>query len=435
MQTLLATTKLPRAILHLDGDSFFASIEQNLNHTLKGKPIVTGAERGAATSISYEAKRCGVHRGMSLKEIKAVCPDIIVVPSDYTAYSIYAHRMYKIVRRFTPDVEEYSIDECFADITGLHRKYRMSYEKIALMIKETLETELGVTFGVGLAPNKVLAKIASKYRKPAGFTTIYGRTIHEFLPHIAIEDVWGIGRSTSFYLQKIGIRSAFDLATKPYEWLQQYALSKPFKEIWLELNGKFVKNISVTPAENIGSIIKSHTFTPPSTDHAFIFSQLSKNVEAACVKARRYKLLVREISFYLKTQSFTYQGYEVKLSVPTNDPISIIKEIERHFGHVYTAGTEYRASGITLRNLLPQDKLIYDLFGNIQAEQTKNSLLQSIDTINQKFGRGMVHLCASHTAVTQIKPIRKHHITRDKVLISVTKRRKTIDIPYLGIVR
>src|SRR3954464_3406941 len=106
---------MERAILHFDGDSFFASVEISLNHPLRGLPVVTGAERGAATSASYEAKRLGITRSMTMKQIREVCPTAVIVNSDYRAYAIYAHRMYRIVRRFTPLVEEYSVDECFAD--------------------------------------------------------------------------------------------------------------------------------------------------------------------------------------------------------------------------------------------------------------------------------------------------------------------------------
>ena len=113
-----------KAIVHFDGDSFFASVEQVLNFRLKGKPIVTGAERGAITSASIEAKKMGVGRGVSLRDARKLCPQLLVVPSNYLAYSIFARRMYSIVREFTPLVEEYSIDECFADITGLDKKYK-----------------------------------------------------------------------------------------------------------------------------------------------------------------------------------------------------------------------------------------------------------------------------------------------------------------------
>src|SRR5262249_36473028 len=152
----------PQAILHIDGDAFFASCEQAGNPKLKGKPVVTGKERGIAASMSYEAKARGVVRGMPIRDILKVCPEVVLLPSDYETYSLLSTRFYAIVRKFTSEVEEYSIDECFADITGYRRAYRASYEQIAARIKHELDTSLGFTFSVGLAPNKVLAKVGSK---------------------------------------------------------------------------------------------------------------------------------------------------------------------------------------------------------------------------------------------------------------------------------
>src|SRR5712691_6370479 len=162
----LTLHSFPRAVLHIDGDAFFASCEQARDPQLQGKPVITGKERGIAASMSYEAKARDVTRGMRLFEIKRLCPDAIILPSDYETYNLLSQRLFAIVHRYTPDVEEYSIDECFADLTGLRRPLRMSYERMAKKIKHELDTELGFTFSVGLAPNKVLAKIGSKWKKP-----------------------------------------------------------------------------------------------------------------------------------------------------------------------------------------------------------------------------------------------------------------------------
>src|SRR3972149_5053656 len=121
----------PRAIVHIDGDAFFASCEQARDPALQGKPVITGKERGIVASMSYEAKRMGVSRAMRLFEVKKLCPDAIILPSDYETYSLLSKRFFAIVRRYTPDVEEYGIDECFADLTGLQRPMRMSYAQIA----------------------------------------------------------------------------------------------------------------------------------------------------------------------------------------------------------------------------------------------------------------------------------------------------------------
>ena len=110
----LSLRSFARAILHVDADAFFASCEQAANPKLKGKPVVTGKERGIASAVSYEAKARGVRRGMTIRDVKAICPDAIHLPSDYETYSLFSQRMFAIMRRYTPDVEEYSIDEAFA---------------------------------------------------------------------------------------------------------------------------------------------------------------------------------------------------------------------------------------------------------------------------------------------------------------------------------
>ena len=121
----------PRAILHLDADAFFASCEQAIHPELKGKPVITGKERGIVAAASYEAKARGVTRGVRLSDVKKICPDAVILPSDYETYSLFSLRMFAIIRRFTPDVEEYSIDEAFADLTGLRRNFHGPYSMIA----------------------------------------------------------------------------------------------------------------------------------------------------------------------------------------------------------------------------------------------------------------------------------------------------------------
>ncbi len=211
----LTISSYPRAIIHIDGDAFFASCEQARNPKLKGKPVITGKERGIAASMSYEAKARGVKRGMRLFEIQKICPEVIMLPSDYETYSLLSKRFFSIVRRYTPDVEEYSIDECFADLTGLRRPLRMSYSNIAESIKRDLDRELGFTFSVGLGPNKVIAKIGSKWKKPSGFTAIPGRKVHLFLVKLPVEKVWGIGTQTTAFLHKHRVKTALEYARKP----------------------------------------------------------------------------------------------------------------------------------------------------------------------------------------------------------------------------
>jgi DNA polymerase-4 len=193
----LTLAAFPRAIVHVDADCCFASIEQANTPQYRGKPLITGKERGIVASMSLEAKAVGITRGMRLFEVKRLCPDAIILPSDYETYSLYSKRLFAIVRRFTPEVEEYSVDECFADLTGLRRPLRLSYVAMAQQIKHDLDEELGYSFSVGLAPTKVVAKIASKWQKPSGFTATPGDDIHLFLHDLPVGEVWGIGTNTA----------------------------------------------------------------------------------------------------------------------------------------------------------------------------------------------------------------------------------------------
>ena len=206
----------PRAVLHLDADAFFASCEQAIHPELKGKPVITGKERGIVAAASYEAKARGVKRGMRLFEVKQVCPDTVILPSDYETYSIFSLRMFEILRRFSPDVEEYSIDEAFVDLTGLRRSYHGPYGLIAKKMQDTVETELGFTVSVGVSLTKVLAKIGSKHNKPHGLTIIPGRDIHLYLEKLPTEKIWGIGSNTAAFLGKFGITTALEFARNPF---------------------------------------------------------------------------------------------------------------------------------------------------------------------------------------------------------------------------
>jgi DNA polymerase-4 len=283
--TILSLNQFPRAIAHIDGDAFFASVEQAMDPRLRGRPVVTGKERGIASSMSYEAKARGVTRGMPLHEIRRLCPECVILPSDYETYSLFSVRMFDIVRRYTEDVEEYSIDECFADLTGLRRSLKMTYREMAERIKADLDGELGMTFSVGLAPTKVLAKIGSKWKKPSGLTVIFGRHIEEYLAALPVEKVWGIGPQTSAFLAKHRIMTALDYARRDEAWVKRH-LSKPYQEIWHELRGTPIYPVMVAKKTEYKSIGKTKTFTPPSTDRAFVLAQLPKNVENACIKAR-----------------------------------------------------------------------------------------------------------------------------------------------------
>src|ERR671925_440275 len=346
----LTLASFPRAIVHIDGDAFFASCEQSRRPKLQGRPVVTGKERGIAASMSYEAKARGVTRGMRIADIRKMCPDAVILPSDYETYSLLSKRFFAIVRRYTPDVEAYSVNECFCDLTRLRRPLRMSYLQIATRIKKDLDTELGFTFSVGLAPNKVVAKIASKRQKPSGLTAIPGRELHHFLAKLPVEKVWGIGPNTSAFLQKHDIRTALEFAQRPEAWVKKY-LSKPFFQIWQELNGQYVFELALGEHETYYTIQKVKTFTPASSDRAFVLAQLAKNIENALIKARKYKLATQRVVIFLRTQQFRDFELEIDLTGPTQFPNDILRAVTPGFEDLFSPATPYRATGVILCKL------------------------------------------------------------------------------------
>lgn len=430
----LSIDSFSHAIIHIDGDAFFASCEQARNPKLKGRPVITGKERGIVASMSYEAKARGVTRAMRLFEVKKICPDAIILPSDYETYSLLSKRFFNIVRRYTPDVEEYSIDECFADITGLQRPLRMSYEQIARNIKKELDSELGFTFSVGLAPNKVVAKIASKWYKPSGLTIIPAVAIHRYIEKLPVEKVWGIGSQTTAFLNKYGIVSALQFARKSEEWVKTH-LTKPHFEIWQELNGEYVLELETEPKNNYQSIQKFKTFSPPSKDEKFVFAQLCKNIENATIKARKYNLWAKGCIIILRTQGFRHCSMEIKFALPTSIPNEVISAIRPAFKKIFRLGEQYRSTGVVLFGLEEQGCCQLDLFQSVAQRQKLVHLYKAVDAVRERYGKHTLFLGVSFPAhkFTQHMGERGDEPERKRTLFKGETKRRRLAIPiFLG---
>lgn len=428
----------PRAILHIDGDSFFASCEVAKDPALRGKPVITGRERGIVSSMTYEARALGIRRSMPLHEIAKKFPEVIILASDYETYSLFSNRMYEIVRRYTPAVEEYSIDECFADLTGMRRVHRCDYPEMAARIKVEIERDLGITFSMGLSVTKTLAKIGSKWKKPSGLTAIPLSDAEDFLRQTEVGKVWGIGPSTAAYLQKFGIRSAQDLVRRPEVWVRSN-LSKPGVELWYELNGKVMNELDTAGRKTYQSISKTKTFTPPSRDPRFIFSELSKNIENACIKLRRWELATPEIFFFLKTQKFKYHTCSITLSHATCVPEDILREVREYFLKLYKRGEEYRATGVSFFKLENMHATQLDLFGSVLKSKAMECVYESVDEMCAKYGKHAIFLASSFAAMTRDvqgeRGERGGPSTESGVRFRGETDRRRIGLAYLGDVK
>jgi len=363
-------------ILHMDGDAFFVACEISLQPQYRGLPVVTGAERSIITALSYEAKALGLTRTMPVYQVKKQFPQVTILSSNYDTYLIFSKRMFAIVRRYTDHVEEYSIDECFADLSHV-----TDPEVVALQIQKDIERELGITVSIGLGPTKVLAKIASKQRKPKGFTSFLKETNILNMP---IRKVWGIGRSASAELTGASIITVKDFLAQNRAYL-----SKPHQTIWYELQG-----IKVLPVESTSdpqqSLAHTRSFLYPLKDKEKIWSELVKNIEAVCLKARKGDFDAQEASFFIKTKGFEYISAHIVFDTPLSDPIAITYFVKQRFDMLFQKNMLYRATGITLQKLVPRNSV-----ASLFEIRTNSKLFDVIDKISHKHGEGIIKMASS----------------------------------------
>ncbi|MFA5181497.1 MAG: DNA polymerase IV [Syntrophales bacterium] len=430
--TIFSLHSWPQAILHIDGDAFFTSCEEILHPELKGKPVITGAERGIVACASYPAKKIGIKRGVSLSDAKIICPGLVVLPSDYETYSLFSRRMFMIVRRFTPQVEEYSIDEAFADITGLRRPLRSSYEAIAKKIKDEIQREIGFSVSVGLSLTKVLAKVGSKYRKPNGLTVIPGRSIATFLEDLPVNKIWGIGPATKAHLNKIGIGTALEFARMPEQSIRK-SFTKPTIEIWQELRGQSVCPVISEEKSTYASISKTKTFAPSTSDADYLFAQLLRNLESACIKARRYKLAPLRVALFLKTNNFLYSGCEVRLNRPSSYPMDLADLVRDAFNGLYRKRILYRATGVVLMEMCPDLPVQYSLFDDAVRADKVRTLYEAMDEISRRFGKHTLHLGGSHIIEVLGKGKRGASTARESTQFLGETKRQHLGLPILHV--
>jgi DNA polymerase-4 len=203
-----------RRILHIDMDAFFSSVEQKRHPELVGKPVVVGGggdptKRGVVSTASYEARNFGIHSAMPLRTAYKLCTETTFLPVDYEEYSRVSGEVKAILREFSPNIEDVGIDEAFLDISSVDRPS----EEIAKEIKKRIKDETDLTCSIGIAANKLLAKMASDMQKPDGLTIIMEDDIQTRIWPLSVRKLWGVGPKTEAYLKEMGVQTVGDLAS------------------------------------------------------------------------------------------------------------------------------------------------------------------------------------------------------------------------------
>ena len=208
------------SILHIDMNAFFASVEQRANPALRGRPmaVIGSLHRGVLLSPSYEARTFGVKTGMTYREAKQTCPEIVLVPADSAKYAHACERLLTLWGEFTPAVELFSIDEAFLDVTGCDALFGDPI-RIAVRIKERIWEDMGLTCSIGIGPNKLLAKLGSDMQKPDGLVVIAPEDVADVLEDLPVKEICGIGPNLTRHLASMGIHTCGELGSAPLRQL------------------------------------------------------------------------------------------------------------------------------------------------------------------------------------------------------------------------
>lgn len=309
------TNDLPRWILHLDMDAFYASVEQLDNPDLRGKPVIIGgAERGVVSTASYEARRFGVRSAMPMFQARRLCPGGVFIRGRMARYAEKSAEVMALLEAFSPLVEKASVDEAYLDATGLERVFG-SAEGMARALQQSVHAQSGLSCSVGLAPVKFLAKIASDIRKPAGFTVLAHADVPAFLAALPVGKIPGVGPRMRGSLDLLGIRVASDVRRYPKSFWQE-RFGKAGEVLHDRAGG--IDPRPVEPVHDPKSESAENTFSEDTGDVAVLSAWLLRQSERVGASLRKQGLAGRTITLKLKYADFSQRSKSRTLSHATN---------------------------------------------------------------------------------------------------------------------
>jgi DNA polymerase-4 len=373
-----------RVIAHLDFDAFFAAVEENRDPSLRGKPVIVGGgERGVVSTANYVARRYGVHSAMPLRTARRLCPHGVYLTGHHHLYYEYSKRLMDILDQYSPLVERMSLDEAFVDLTGTERLFGPPVET-ARHIQKRVADELHLSISVGIAANKLLAKVASDYQKPGGFTVVPTGQEAEFLAPLPVEKLPGVGPVILGQLRDRGVVTVGDLAQVP-EHLLRLSFGESGEELYHRARGEDMRR--VTTREEVKSISREHTFEQDVSDTGVLESTLIALTEDVCRRLRAALLEVRTVTVKIRYSDFVTHTCSHTLPRPMDVDEVLFKEVLALFRDGRRRRYRLRLVGVGLSNLVPrawQD----DLFD--QELPLLRELDRKLDVIRQKYGKDAV---------------------------------------------
>jgi len=378
-------------IMHIDMDSYFASVEQQANPHLRGKPIVVSGRpdiHSVVAAASKEAKRYGIRSGMTTWEARKLCPHVIFVPGSPEKYETVTRRFLSILIRYTPMVEVYSIDEAFMDISQEAPRWGGPLA-LARRIQAEFRRELGewITCSIGIAPNKLLAKLAVEEAKPAGIRWIGPEEVPELLERTPVEEVWGIGPRIANRLHHMGIWKLADLGRFPERYLRQaFGVQGTTLYLW----GRGFDPTPLVPywqEEEVKSVGHSHAIPKALRHPEGTRSVLLYLCEKVGRRLRAKGLAGRVVHFGFRDAELHWQARQKALEEATDDEERIFRVAMEICEELGGFPGETTLVGVRVSHLVPKAETPRPL---LPEEERGERLARALDRIRDRFGEGAI---------------------------------------------
>ena len=377
---MVGVVRQPSTILHVDLDAFFAAVEQRDRPELRGRPVIVGGragDRGVVSAASYEARVFGVRSAMPLRTAAALCPDGVFLPVDGRRYAAASREVMRILGRFSPLVEQISIDEAFLDLTGTEALLGTG-EDAARNIKQDVRDEVGLTVSVGVAANRLVAKIASDLRKPDGLVVVPYGDEREFLAPLPIERLWGVGASTRRALADYDVKTIGDLASLPED-----VLSRRFGRHGADLaaRARGVGETVVGEDHAAKSISQEHTFDVNVGEWEQLEQSLLALSDGVSGRLRAIGVRCWTVAVKIRDSNFVTITRQRTLAEPTDQTDTIwrtaVALTRREVG-----GMSVRLLGVAASGLTEEQQL--SLFDG--SDQRRRRAVEAMDAVRRRFG-------------------------------------------------
>ena len=378
---------MERAILHLDLDSFFISVERLRNSALNGKAVIVGGtgERGVVASCSYEARAFGVHSAMPMRMALRLCPHAIVLKGDFDAYTKYSHLVTQVVADKVPLFEKASIDEFYADFSGLERFHGIFL--FAEELEKSIRNEVGLPISFGLSENKTVSKVATGEAKPKGKLWVKHGSEIEFMAPLSVKKIPGIGPKTALSLKGMGVERIKTLQEIPLE-----ALRAAFGNngLWMHRKAHGIDSSPVEPYSEQKSISTEQTFEVDSSDPKMIEDTLLKMCGELCFELRKMKKLSACVSVKVRYADFDTHSKQKQIAYTAADHqiVPVVKEL---FRNLYQRRLRIRLVGLRFTNLVHGHYQIHMFDDSVE----KIKLYQAMDYLKSRYGTNCLSLAAT----------------------------------------